>query len=102
MNPVLSVFMIIVSAATVLVAAALFFGAIMFSIINVLRWQGVWRVLAALPIAALIAWGIVIIVSISLNRTSHNLWPLELILWAAGAWLITGILILARRILQRG
>lgn len=65
------------------------------------RWRGGWRVVAALPLVALVAWAIVIIASILRDPTSHNLWPMELSLWCAGGYLWLGLLALARRLLRR-
>ena len=64
----------------VILAAALFFGAIFLDAVLIRRWRGWWRRVACLPIAALILWAIVIVVGIARDPTAHNLWPFELIL----------------------
>ena len=60
------------------------------------RWQGIWRWLAALP---LLLVGIVvlrIIVDTSADPTSHNLWPFELLGTMVLAFIALGGLQLGR------
>ena len=45
----------------------------------VTRWQGVWRWLALAPFVVLGGDVLLIAVSLALDPTSHNLWPLELL-----------------------
>jgi hypothetical protein len=85
----------------VILAAALFFGAIFLDVVLIRRWRGWWRGAACLPIAVLVAWAVFIVVSILREPSSHNLWPLELILWAAGALAALGLLALLKRITHK-
>ncbi len=48
--------------------------------------------------AVLVAWAAFIVVGILREPSSHNLWPLELILWAAAALAVLGLLALLKRI----
>jgi hypothetical protein len=66
------------------------------------RWRGLWRWVALLPAVALAAVIINIAIGVLRDRVSHNLWPLELVMWGAGglAWL--GIVSIARRIFKAG
>jgi hypothetical protein len=85
----------------VILAAAVFFGALILNAALIRRWQGWWRAIACLPIAALIAWSIFIVVGILREPGSHNLWPFELVLWGGGALLALGLLALLKRIIAR-
>lgn len=44
------------------------------------RSRGLSRLLAAVPLLALLGLGLKIFLDVSRNPTSHNLWPLELLL----------------------
>ena len=101
MAPEASALMMILTAAAVLAAAALFLGAIAVDVLCLRRWRGAWRAAAALPLVALAIWAIVIVVSVLRDPTSHNLWPMELVLWGAGGLAYLGIVALARRLSRR-
>lgn len=81
-----------------ILAAALFFGAIVLSFVFIRRWRGLWRAAACLPVAALVAWAAFIAADVSIRPGSHNLWPLELVLWGAGALVALGLISLVRRL----
>ena len=100
MAPEASAFMMILTAAAVLAAAALFLGAIAVVVVCLYRWRGWWRLTAALPLVALAAWAVVIVVSVLRDPTSHNLWPMELVLWGAGGLAYLGIVALTKRWLR--
>jgi len=62
------------------------------------KWQGGWRVAAAVP-ASLMAFVVLRIVwDTSLDPTAHNLWPFEILIFGAVALAIMGALLLARRV----
>lgn len=82
----------------VILAAALFFGAIFLDAVLIRRWRGWWRGAACLPIAVLVAWAAFIVVGVLREPGSHNLWPFELILWGTGALAALGLLALLKRI----
>jgi len=82
----------------IIVLAALFISVIALEVFLVRRWRGWWRALASLPLAALIAWAAVIVVATIQDPTSHNLWPLELMIWCVGALIALGLIALAKRI----
>lgn len=78
-----------------LVLASLF----VYAEITTLRgWQGGWRLAAALPIVALIIISLIIIVSTLQDKTSHNLWPLEIVAWMGGGLVFLGLLGLVRKL----
>ena len=64
----------------VLAAAAII--NIVLSLVAVWRGKGVWKLVATLPILAVFAVGLNIVLGTSRDPTSHNLWPLEVVLWS--------------------
>jgi hypothetical protein len=67
----------------------------------VTRWDGPWRMLAAIPAALLAGDVLWIIADVSIDPTARNLWPLELLLiGACGAGFIA-VLWLARMVVRR-
>jgi hypothetical protein len=67
--------------ATVFVVGGLLLlaGVAFASIWGFARWRGVWRVLALLPLAGVAFVGLRILVDTRRDPTSHNLWPLEVL-----------------------
>lgn len=62
------------------------------------RWRGGWRVAATVP-ATLMAFVILrLLVAVTYDPTSHNLWPLELLPAGALSILITFVLMTARKV----
>lgn len=45
------------------------------------RWRGGWRVAAALPAAVMAFVVLRIVVGTTIDPTSHNLWPFEIVMW---------------------
>jgi hypothetical protein len=56
-----------------------------------------WQLLAWVPVIPLLIWGVFIAWGVSRDPTSHNLWPFELIVWAALSLVLFGLFALARR-----
>lgn len=56
-----------------------------------------WRLLAWVPVLPLAAWGLFIVIGVTRDPTSHNLWPFELLIWAAVSLLLLALFVLARR-----
>jgi hypothetical protein len=54
-----------------------------------------------LPVLPLAAWGAMIAWSVTRDPTAHNLWPLELVFWAAVSAALQAIVLVVRR-LARG
>jgi putative Ca2+/H+ antiporter (TMEM165/GDT1 family) len=68
-----------VSIADLLVVVVLGLGLATFAlaVLWAVRWRGRWRIAALVPIAALTAWA----VSVLINwPTEHSLWPFEMLL----------------------
>lgn len=66
------------------------------------KWRGGWRVAAAIPAAVMVFIVARIVVDGVRDPTSHNLWPLEILLWAVASLGVLGVLKLARRIVGAG
>jgi hypothetical protein len=63
------------------------------------RWRGGWRIAAAVP-AALMAFVVLrILVDASLDPTSHNLWPFEILLTGALSVVIMIAVVVARKVI---
>lgn len=65
---------------------------IVLEIIAIRRMKGVWRWIACVPVAALVVIISIIVVSVIIDPTSHNLWPLEILMWSAGGCVFLGAL----------
>ena len=61
------------------------------------RWRGVFRALAALPLAGWLLWMVVFALDVSRDPTSHNLFPFEIVIGAFAASGYLGLLALTRR-----
>jgi len=62
------------------------------------RWRGGWRIAAAVP-AALMAFVVLrLILGVSLDPTSHNLWPFEILLTGALSVAIMIAVVVARKV----
>jgi len=57
--------------------------AIVLPILAMRRWQGAWRLLAGLTMVPLIYDLFRIVTGLAADPTSHNLFPLEMVLWSA-------------------
>ncbi len=62
------------------------------------RWEGGWRVAAAAPLLLMLFVVARLLIDTAIDPTSHNLWPLELGMFAIGALVITGVLAIGRRV----
>lgn len=56
---------------------------------------------ALIPGALFLAVSINIMIGTSLDRTSHNLWPMELLLWGTGGLVYLGVVYLIRKIVTK-
>jgi len=84
-----SLFMIVVLALGV--------GGLVWPVRALLRWRGGWRMAATVP-AALMAFVILrLLVGVSRDPTSHNLWPFEILMVGMLSTVIMVILTLVRR-----
>lgn len=63
------------------------------------RWRGGWRVVAAIPVAAMALVVVRILIDTARDPTLHNLWPFEIVMGSAGSLVFIGVLKAARRLL---
>ncbi|MFC1719826.1 hypothetical protein ACFL00_01630 [Pseudomonadota bacterium] len=70
----------------------LIFGFYVLALIAIIVWKGWWKILPAIPTAAMSVILINIYVGTRIDPTSHNLWPFE-ILFGGGACLLTLIVL---------
>ena len=72
--------------------------AIIFSVMAIKRWQGNWRYAGGLPLGIFGIWAGILIVSVIIDPTSHNLWPFEMMIWAAGTLVYLAVLFVVRKL----
>lgn len=68
------------------------------SLIGVWCARGLWKLVATLPILGVFAVGLNIVLATSRDPTSHNLWPLEVVLWSGVGIIFSIAFILLRRV----
>ncbi len=61
------------------------------------KWQGGWRVAAAVPVVLMAFVVLRIVWGTSRDPTSHNLWPFEILIFGVISLAIMGALVIARR-----
>lgn len=64
------------------------------------RWRGGWRLAAALPVAVVAGWAANFAADVARDSTSHNLFPLEILIGAVGGLLYLGIVMTMRAVIQ--
>ncbi|MCB0079511.1 MAG: hypothetical protein KDE47_01205 [Caldilineaceae bacterium] len=65
------------------------------------QWRGGWRWAIAAPLLLLVGMVGNIAIGITLDPTSHNLWPFEVLIWLAMAVGVAGLLYLVRWLSRR-
>lgn len=75
------------------------FGVLVFALVfvavvlrTILRWKGVWRWAASLPVVVLA----LAVLNIVLYPASHNLFPFELIMWVVVGFIILSVVAAVR------
>jgi hypothetical protein len=61
------------------------------------RWKGAWRLAGLVPLAYAVFVVTRIVVDVRRDPTSHNLWPMEVLLAAVGGLIGLGIIASFRR-----
>jgi hypothetical protein len=80
-----------------LLVGALGIGGLVFPLLALWRWQGGWKLAAAVP-AGIVGFVILrIVVDTAGDPTSHNLWPFEVLIAGFASLAVTGVLALTRR-----
>ena len=67
---------------------------------SVWKWRGGWKIAAAAPTAGVVFVVVRILVDTARDPTSHNLWPFEILMFGTLALACTGVLRVARRIMN--
>ena len=60
--------------------------AIVLCIVAMILWKGIWRLAGGVPLVLFGIWLVNFLIDVTKDPTSHNLWPFELLYWAAFAW----------------
>jgi len=60
------------------------------------NWRGGWRAVAVLPALPLAYVAVRIVVDTSIDPTSHNLWPFEIVIWSIAGLIGFGLIALLR------
>jgi hypothetical protein len=87
-----------IDAAVATVLFLLLLATIALPFVAVRRWRGIWRLLAALPLAVLAWMALHFALDVARDPTADNLWPLTLLLWAVSSGIFLAVLWLARRL----
>jgi hypothetical protein len=74
-----------------LIILALFFCFVALQVLTFRRWKGWWRWVAALPGLAFLLMVLNIIIGILRDKTAHNLWPFEIVMWSVGGIVFLGL-----------
>jgi len=61
-------------------------------------WKGTWRLLIAIPVSGMLAVPLNISIGTSIDPTSHNLAPIEALVWCGGFFFFALIIWWAKRI----
>jgi hypothetical protein len=86
-----------IAAGFLLAVLAIGIGSIALPLRAMRRWEGGWRVAAAVPVLWIGFVVLRIVVGTASDPTSHNLWPFELLYAGVGSLVLIGALTIARR-----
>jgi hypothetical protein len=89
------------AAGFMLVVLALGVGGIALPILALRRWQGAWRLAAALPALWIGLVVLRIVVGTAADPTSHNLWPFEILQASVASLVLVGLLAVGRHFFGR-
>ena len=81
-----------------LLVGALGIGGLVAPLLALRRWQGGWKLAAAVPTGVVGFVLLRIVADTGADPTSHNLWPFEVLIAGLASLAITGALALARRL----
>jgi hypothetical protein len=60
-----------------------------------------WQLMVWVPVLPLAIWGVILAFAVTRDRTSHNLWPFEALIWGALSTALLGLVAIARRVAMR-
>jgi len=75
-----------------LLICAVFAGFLAAEVFALVKWRGLWRLVALLPLLIVSFLLVRIVVDTQADPTSHNLWPLEVVIWSILALVFLGVL----------
>jgi hypothetical protein len=89
----------VLTLCSLALAVAADFGLAAWVFVQTRGWS---KIIAPLPAAVVVAWGVNLVVDLRADPTDHNLWPLELLLIAImGCLFSIGLLALLRLLAPR-
>ncbi|HWG09915.1 MAG TPA: hypothetical protein VN693_00220 [Rhodanobacteraceae bacterium] len=65
---------------------------------GLVRWRGGWRLAAAVPAAIMLFVTARIFLGTTIDPTSHNLWPFEILMWGTLSTALIAALMIARKL----
>ena len=78
----------------------LFLGFLVAELFAVVKWKGIWRLAALLPLFVVSFIVARIVVDTQADPTSHNLWPFEVVVWNFLALVFLGVLVVIRSMVE--
>ena len=87
-----NIFMLLICALVVCFLAA--------EVFALVKWRGIWRLLALLPFFIVSFVLIRIAIDIQAEPTAHNLWPFEVVIWSCLALAFLGVLVVIRSMVE--
>lgn len=63
--------------------AAVLLALIYFGARIIKKWEGVWKILATIPLLGMVVVLVSIVIDLSIGGGSRNLWPIEILIWGA-------------------
>jgi hypothetical protein len=60
-----------------------------------------WQLLVWVPVLPLGIWGVIVAFAVTRDRTSHNLWPFEAVIWGALSAAVLAVVAITRRFAMR-
>jgi hypothetical protein len=60
-----------------------------------------WRLLAWVPVLPLAIWGVFVAWGVTRDKTSHNLWPFEMVVWGILSLILLGGVLVGRHLASR-
>ena len=74
---------------------------VIYEVKYIQKWQGTWRYVMTVPLLVLGGAFLDILIGTSINSSSHNLFPFELLIWLFVALLVKFVLVIMRKIIRK-
>lgn len=85
-----------------LAVAVVGLGVIVLPVWALRRWRGGWRLAALAPTAAIAFVALRLVIDVSRDPTSHNLWPFEILMTGVPCLVVLVVLAIARKVTGAG